>query len=139
MRTLLTSVAVVASLLASTIANATPNELTDKTANTGYVYLATLTSTFDAVCSDSYAPVRGSLTKVQDKLGAPDNIAAATKAALGLFFDRNDYQRSDLIPEVTRMVKTALNKLNVEVGRSKKKFCATYSKNLLDAGLVVAK
>ena len=94
MKKLLTSVAVVASLLAPTIANATPNDVADKTANTAYVYLATLTSTFDAVCSDGYAPVRGSLTKVQDKFGAPNNIAAATKAALGLFFDRDDYQRS---------------------------------------------
>ena len=139
MRKYLTLVVVITSLLAPTIATASPSDLTDKQANTGYISMATLAYAFAAVCGDDYEPVHGSLKRVQDKLGTPDNIAAATKAALGLFFDRDDYQRSDLIPEVTRMVKTVLNPLNVEVGRSKKKFCATYSKILLKAGLVVAK
>ena len=86
MKKLLTSVAIVASLLAPTIANATPNDMADKTANTAYVYLATLTSTFDAVCSDGYAPVRGSLTKVQDKFERPRQYRCGDQGGFGIVF-----------------------------------------------------
>jgi len=83
---------------------------------------------------DAYTPVPGSLIKVKDRLGVSNEVPTAMLTALKMFADA-DYDRDDLNPAVTRNTKATLDALSKDLSKSKKKFCDTYGKVLVDGGL----
>ena len=130
MKKLLTTAAILASMLAPTMAHAA--SLTD--ADKGYITIAAGSALVLSNCT-GYDAVPGSLVTVQDRLGVADDVPAAFMTALKMFSNA-DYDRADLVPDVTRATKAALDLVSNDLSKSTKKFCATYGKVLVDGGLM---
>jgi hypothetical protein len=76
--------------------------------------------------------VGGGMLRVADELGVGSEIGVAVAEALSMLM-KNDYDRSKLIPEVTRQVNFATEMLTV-VTKDKRGFCNRVVPVLVDRG-----
>lgn len=97
-----------------------------------YVLIALNTMSVSHLCG--YNVVKGSLTKLGDQTGVDDKIGAATFEALKVDTGE-DYNRTLLIPEVTRFVHGTVDAM-IEATKNKALYCKTMVPVLLDRGTI---
>ena len=86
-------------------------------------------------CQVDYSLKKGGLQKFQDGLGVDDRTLLAAVAAAQLISDQQ-YNRSDLIPEVTQFVKPALTLLLQELDTDKGRFCKRFGDAFVRQGIL---
>ena len=86
-------------------------------------------------CQVDYSLKKGGLQKFQDGLGVDDRTLLAAVAAAQLISDQQ-YNRSDLIPEVTQFVKPALTLLLQELDSDKRRFCKRFGDAFVKQGIL---
>jgi hypothetical protein len=100
-----------------------------------FIILTTGTVIQTTMCKD-YDVVAGAPQKYADMNGADfDNLKgpvfAAIKAQIG-----GEYDRSDLIPEVTQLVRSTFDEMGSDFERNKLAACNKWGKLLLPSGLI---
>jgi hypothetical protein len=117
--------------LCSTVVHADP--LTDQ--DKAYIIAATASLVVLAKCPH-YKAVTNSLQVLGDKLGVDsDTIGPALVNAMQMSAG-GDYDRSMLIPEVTRTFNTVAESLSNDVTKNTAKFCSQWGSSLIERGLV---
>jgi hypothetical protein len=94
------------------------------------VYLMTMQVDHDCRQMD-YSSKKDGLQRIQDELGVDDRTKLAVVAAAQLVSER-EYDRSDLIPEVTKLVQVTLMWLSQE--RNEPDFCKRFGQHLIKLG-----
>ena len=94
------------------------------------VYLTTMLVDHDCRQMD-YSLKKDGLQRIQDELGVDDRTKLAVVAAAQLVSER-EYNRSDLIPEVTKLVQVTLMWLSQE--RDEPDFCKRFGDPLIKLG-----
>lgn len=83
-----------------------------------------------------YEIVPGAVGKWGDQNGVDVvKTGAAVEAAIAAIMDK-EYQRSDLIPGVTRLVNSTINALVKDLTKSEKAYCRNWGKILVDRGFM---
>ncbi|MEY9247602.1 hypothetical protein [Bradyrhizobium elkanii] len=127
--------ALCASAVALTLALASPAKAEIDQTNRAFILLTTGTFIETTMCDD-YEVIPGSVQKMADQNGANFDgyrtaVVAAMQAQIGM-----EYDRADLIPEVTQLVRTMFNEMAADFDRNKKKACAKWADILLPAGMI---
>ena len=86
-------------------------------------------------CQTDYSLKKGGLQGFQDGLGVDNRILLATVAAVQSVSD-HQYNRSDLIPEVTQFVRPALTLLLQELDTDKGRFCKRFGDAFVKRGIL---
>ena len=94
------------------------------------VYLTTMLVDHDCRQMD-YSLNKNGLQRIQDELGVDDRTKLAVVAAAQLVSER-EYNRSDLIPEVTKLVQVTLMWLSQE--KDEPDFCKRFGDPLIKLG-----
>ena len=120
----------VAACVTSSAAFAAP--LSDNQGNYKFliVYLTTMLVDHDCRQMD-YSLNKNGLQRIQDELGVDDRTKLAVVAAAQLVSER-EYNRSDLIPEVTKLVQVTLMWLSQE--KDEPDFCKRFGDPLIKLG-----
>jgi len=125
--------ATIASLLCSAAAFAEPLSEPDQ----AYIVLGLAAVRVMTEC-DGYEVVRDSMLKLGDQTG----VDPAVVRAVGQVFrmdSGHDYQRTWLIPEVTRLMNDTGDGLSREQNESKRSFCKRWGGTLVEKGLIQKK
>jgi hypothetical protein len=86
-----------------------------------------------------FAPITGGILKLGDSMGVDtDAINPAIEQAMRLGAGM-DYDRSKLIPGVTRLINQTLESMDREAAENKPEFCKRWSDLLVDKGLIQRK
>lgn len=83
---------------------------------------------------DGYGYVDGAVQKAADRMGADfDTYAPATMNAVFAIAEM-DYDRTKLIPDVTRQVRSTLEELLVDLKKGERVFCKKYGDLMISIG-----
>jgi hypothetical protein len=122
-----------ASAVALTLALSAPAKA--ENVNREFIALATISFTVLQKC-EGYEFIDGSAQKAADQVGADfDTYGPATMNAVFAIMGW-EYDRSKLIPEVTRQVRSNLNELIGELRKGDRYFCNKYGAVMLNVGFM---
>jgi hypothetical protein len=99
----------------------------------GFVGVVAATSTVVLLCDAK--TVKDSIPKIADRMGMDDRMLPAVRAAFEVSVDA-PYERSDLVPEVTRFFKTMTIGVADEIKTNKVKACANWIDALRKIGTI---
>lgn len=130
--------ALAASAVALTLVS-TPVSAGNDNINKDLIALMSISAAVFANCGDLDVNYPG-MVKWSDQNGADlDTYSPAVVAAIGAIME-NDYDRSKLIPEVTRLVRKNLSELlTIMNTKGKKAFCKQFMPAMLNTGFLVPK
>jgi hypothetical protein len=125
--------AILASAVALTLAFIAPAQA--ENVNREFIALATISYTVIQKCP-GYEFIDGSARKAADQVGADfDTYGPATMNAIFAIMDM-EYDRSKLIPEVTRQVRSNLEELVGELRKGDRYFCKKYGAVMINVGFM---
>lgn len=101
-----------------------------------YASLVVVSWVVSAACNNAYTVVEGGPRKAADRNGVDfDSVSPAIIAAFKAQFDL-EYERSDLIPEITLAVRDTLQAMNVDFNKNKAKACAKWGEAVLPVQMI---
>lgn len=104
--------------------------------NREFIALATISYAVINKCGEQYEFIDGSARKAADQVGADfDTYGPATMNAIFAILDM-EYDRSKLIPEVTRQVRSNLEELIGEIKKGDRYFCKKYGAVMTNVGFM---
>ncbi|TYO65466.1 hypothetical protein FXV83_16150 [Bradyrhizobium hipponense] len=107
--------------------------------NREFIALATISYTVINKCGDQYEFIDGSAQKAADQVGADfDTYGPATMNAIFVIIGI-EYDRTKLIPEVTRFVRADLEELMGEIKKGERYFCKKYGATMVKVGFMKRK
>ncbi|MCW2077941.1 UNVERIFIED_ORG: hypothetical protein M2193_000116 [Bradyrhizobium japonicum] len=119
--------------LAATLASGFFTPAAAENVNKEFIALSTISAMVLLKC-DGYEFIDGAPRKAADQIGADfDTFAPATMNAIFAIADM-EYDRSKLIPEVTRQVRSNLEELMVDHKKGNRFFCNKYGAVMLNVG-----
>jgi hypothetical protein len=127
-----------ASAVALALAFTSPAQADVNKTDKAFILLTTATIIQATMCS-SYDIVDGSTRKYADMNGADfDNLKGPVMAAINAQIGR-EYDRAELIPEVTQIVRSTFNEMGDDFDRNKQAACSKWGKILVSSGLMKRK
>jgi hypothetical protein len=127
-----------ASAVALALALTSPAQAEVNQTDKSFILLTTGTIIQATMCS-GYDIIDGATRKYADMNGADfDNLKGAVLAAVNAQIGR-EYDRADLIPEVTQIVRSMFIEMGDDLDRNKQAACSKWGKILVSSGLMKRK